>query len=39
MRMALISLGKSDPYKVFFRNSEDEIEIFLIRHPYQRSIL
>lgn len=39
MRMALITPGKSDPYKVFCRYENDEIEIFLIRHPYQKSLL
>ncbi|WP_080837389.1 type II toxin-antitoxin system RelE/ParE family toxin [Cohnella massiliensis] len=39
MRMTLIRPGKSDPYKVFYRYNQDAIEIFLIRHPYQKSLL
>lgn len=39
MRMTLIRPGKSDPYKVFFRYNQDVIEVFLIRHPYQKSLL
>ena len=38
MRMALISPGKSDPFKVFYRYVDKEVEIFLIRHPYQKSL-
>jgi hypothetical protein len=38
MRMTLITRGKTDPYKVFFRYDKDEIEIFLIRHPHQKSL-
>ncbi|MDC3423466.1 hypothetical protein NC797_02965 [Aquibacillus sp. 3ASR75-11] len=36
LRMVLISIGKSDPYKVFYRITTNQIEIFLIRHPHQR---
>lgn len=39
MRMTLITPGKSDPYKVFYRYANNEIEIFLIRHPHQKSLL
>lgn len=39
MRMVLISPNKSDPYKVFYRYRDKEVEIFLIRHPYQKSLL
>ncbi len=39
MRMTLIRQSKSDPYKVFYRYYQDSIEIFLIRHPYQKSLL
>ncbi|WP_378107641.1 hypothetical protein [Cohnella cellulosilytica] len=39
MRMTLVRPGKSDPYKVFYRYNGDAIEIFLIRHPYQKSLL
>ena len=38
LRMLLISVGKSDPYKVFYRITKDEIEIFLLRHPRQNQI-
>ncbi|MDQ1000626.1 hypothetical protein QFZ28_001026 [Neobacillus niacini] len=38
LRMFLISLGKSDPYKVFFRLTSNDIEIFLIRHPHQKPL-
>ena len=38
MRLTLISLGKSEPYKVFYRLGRDEIDIFLIRHPRQKSL-
>lgn len=38
MRMVLISAGKSDPYKVFFRIDGNHLEIFLVRHPYQKSL-
>jgi hypothetical protein len=36
LRMVLISVGKSDPYKVFFRLTSCSVEIFLIRHPHQK---
>ena len=39
MRMVLISLGKSEPYKVFYRQKGTNIEVYLIRHPRQKSIL
>ena len=38
LRMVLIALGKSDPYKVFYRVGEETIEIFLVRHPRQEPI-
>jgi hypothetical protein len=38
LRMLLISVGKSDPYKVFYRITKDEIEIFLLRHPRQNQM-
>ncbi|WLR41563.1 hypothetical protein LC087_11770 [Bacillus carboniphilus] len=38
LRMVLIAIGKSDPYKVFYRITTNEIEIFLIRHPHQKSL-
>lgn len=38
LRMVLISIGKSDPYKVFYRMTSNQIEIFLIRHPHQKSL-
>ncbi len=37
-RMVLISIGKSDPYKVFYRIKMNQIEIFLVRHPHQKSV-
>jgi hypothetical protein len=40
LRMLLISVGTSDPYKVFYRLSKhDDVEIFLVRHPRQKSLL
>lgn len=38
LRMVLISIGASDPYKIFYRKEEDDIEIFLIRHPHQKPL-
>lgn len=38
VRMVLVSLGKSDPYKVFYRISNRHYEIVLVRHPRQKSI-
>lgn len=38
LRMLLISVGKSDPYKVFYRIVDNSIEIFLIRHPNQKPL-
>lgn len=38
LRVVLISIGKSDPYKVFYRITMNQIEIFLIRHPHQKSL-
>ena len=38
LRMLLISVGKSDPYKIFYRITKDEIEIFLVRHPRQNQM-
>lgn len=39
LRMVLVSVGKSGPYKVFYRYVSGDIEIFLIRHPYPKSLL
>lgn len=39
MRMTLVRPGKSAPYKVFYRYDQGAFEIFLIRHPYQKSLL
>ncbi|NQX66306.1 hypothetical protein HQN90_09225 [Paenibacillus alba] len=36
LRMALITIGTVDPYKVFYRYSQNAVEIFLVRHPRQR---
>jgi hypothetical protein len=39
LRMLLISVGKSDPYKVFYRLvKQNTNEIFLIRHPRQKPL-
>lgn len=38
LRMVLVFIGKSDPYKVFYRITTSQIEIFLIRHPHQNSL-
>src|SRR5699024_4931763 len=38
LRMALIAIGRSDPYKVFYRIYEERIEIFLLRHPHQKQL-
>lgn len=38
LRMVLIAIGKSDPYKVFFRLTSKHVEIFLVRHPHQKSL-
>jgi len=38
LRMALIAIGRSDPYKVFYRIYEEHIEIFLVRHPHQKPL-
>jgi len=38
LRMVLVSVGKSDPYKVFYRITGKNIEIFLIRHPNQKPL-
>lgn len=38
LRMVLIQVGKSDPYKVFYQINYKHIEIFLICHPYQTSL-
>jgi hypothetical protein len=38
LRMMLISVGTSDPYKVFYRHTHQAVEIFLIRHPRQKSL-
>lgn len=35
LRMVLMSIGKSDPYKVFFRLTATTVEKFLVRHPRQ----
>ena len=39
LRMALITVGKTDPYKVFYKHAPNTVEIFLIRHPRQKSLL
>ncbi|MBP2075845.1 hypothetical protein J2Z64_000056 [Oceanobacillus polygoni] len=38
LRMVFISIGKSAPYKVFYRITSQNIEVFLIRHPYQKPL-
>ncbi len=38
LRMVLISVGKSEPYKLFFRVANGDVEIFLIRHPRQKQL-
>lgn len=38
LRMVLMSPGKSAPYKVFYRITSTNIEIFLIRHPHQKPL-
>ena len=38
LRMVLISVGKSEPYKVFYRVDNEDVEIFLIRHPRQKQL-
>ena len=39
LRMTLITVGSGEPYKVFYRYSHETVEIFLIRHPRQRTLL
>ena len=38
LRIVLIPIGKSDPYKVYYRITTNQIELFLIRHPLQKAI-
>lgn len=39
LRMLLISVGTSDPYKVFYRlGKQNTVEIFLVRHPRQKPL-
>lgn len=38
LRMVLLTVGKSDPYKIFYRICHHQIEIFLVRHPHQKSL-
>ncbi|GIP36066.1 hypothetical protein J2TS4_52760 [Paenibacillus sp. J2TS4] len=38
LRIVLVSVVKSDPYKVFYRLVGKDVEIFLIRHPNQRPL-
>ena len=38
LRMVLVTVGKSDPYKVFYRIAGGNVEIFLIRHPKQKPV-
>jgi hypothetical protein len=38
LRMVLLSIGKSAPYKVFYRMTSQSIEVFLIRHPHQKPL-
>ncbi len=39
LRMVLISVGTSDPYKVFYRLTQYSIEIFMVRHPRQKTLV
>jgi len=39
LRMTLIALKRSEPYKVFYRIHDGDIQVILIRHPRQKSIL
>lgn len=39
LRMLLISVGSSDPYKIFYRLVNlNNVEVFLVRHPRQESL-
>lgn len=38
LRMVLISVGKTTPYKIFYRITSSHVEILLIRHPRQKSL-
>lgn len=38
LRMVLIALGKSDPYKVFYHTEDETIEIYLVRHSKQKQV-
>lgn len=38
LRLVLVSVGKSDPYKVFCRINREHLETFLVRHPHQKSM-
>lgn len=38
LKLLLLSIGKTGPYKVFYRLTKDEIEILLIRHPRQNEL-
>lgn len=38
LRMVLLSVGRSEPYKVFYRIRSEYVEIFFIQHPRQKPL-
>lgn len=37
--MVLIPIGRSDPYKIYYRLIDNDIEIILVRHPIKRKYI
>lgn len=38
LRLVLFRIGKSDPYKVYYRLTSRSVEIFLVKHPRQKPL-
>jgi hypothetical protein len=38
LRMVLLSVGRSEPYKVFYRIRSVYVEIFFVQHPRQKPL-
>ncbi|WP_099354869.1 hypothetical protein [Fredinandcohnia onubensis] len=38
LRIVLLSVGKSDPYRVFYRLRSGNVEIYFVKHPRQKPL-
>ncbi len=38
LRKVLLSVGKSEPYKIYYRLTTGNVVIFLVKHPRQKPL-